>query len=212
MPRPVRPSRPGRARAQSVARQSPQLLLLRVDLKDVKPAVWRRVLVPDRVSLAELHEIIQIAMGWQNCHLHEFNVGGRRFGSRHTDTDPDPELEEGANTALAALSLELGSSFTYTYDFGDDWLHQLTVEGVVPSTGQILPLLCVGGAGACPPEDCGGAHGYADLLAALKNPTTAHHRELIDWIGGRFAPTVVDLGQINLLLVDRPGLGRGRSR
>jgi len=141
--------------------------------------VWRRVLVPSDVTLGDLHEVIQQAMGWDNYHMHVFSMGGQEYGS------PDPELGH-ASDGKARLSQVLtgpGARLRYTYDFGDDWEHDIVVEearAAVP--GETYPS-CVAGKGACPPEDCGGAWGYAGLKEILADPTHEDHQDMLEWLG-----------------------------
>ncbi|HKY40305.1 MAG TPA: plasmid pRiA4b ORF-3 family protein [Polyangiaceae bacterium] len=128
-------------------------------------AIWRTVVVPAEMSLGELHEVLQIALGWQDSHLHDFEVGEIRFGMVDVEDELFAVDEQAA--PLGAVARE-GSSFTYRYDFGDDWEHDVVVESVIANGAQ--GIVCSGGARACPPEDSGGTHGYANLLGVLANP------------------------------------------
>jgi hypothetical protein len=165
----VMPSRqqPGAARIHS----------LKVVLEGTDPPVWRRVLVRSHTTLAQLHDIVQRAMGWQDSHLHEFRVGPATYApSRLSDYGPRPKDESRARLATVAPA---GTRFAYEYDFGDGWEHTIDVEKVIPATnGQVYPC-CVGGARACPPEDCGGWWGYAELLDTLKSGDDEQRDELI---------------------------------
>jgi hypothetical protein len=164
---------------------------LKITLQGIKPPVWRRVLVDSRSHLDHLHEVIQAAFGWWSYHLHEFDIGGERYGV----PDPDdhwetPTVDEGF-IRLDAVATE-GSSFVYLYDFGDGWDHRVTVEKVLPApTDTPLPS-CIGGRRACPPEDCGGPWGYKNLLAVLADPTHPEHRQRAEWIGRPFDPEAFD--------------------
>lgn len=118
------------------------------------PAVWRRLLVPTAIPLDRLHSVIQAAMGWQNYHLHSFTDGRRTYGH------PDPELGFTDDRTVRFGDLDPGT-IGYTYDFGDDWGHEIAVEATgVAEAGERYPR-CIGGEGACPPEDCGGPPGSA---------------------------------------------------
>jgi len=148
---------------------------LKITLKDIKPPIWRRVLVPD-CTLDDLHHIIQIAMGWENYHLYSFKID-------HAELI-DPDLDEGklnmddaTDTMLSDVIAEAKQKFIYTYDFGDDWRHVIVVEKIgQPEPGQKLPL-CLKGSRACPPEDVGGPWGYVEYLAAMADPSHDRHQE-----------------------------------
>jgi hypothetical protein len=175
--------------------RSARALRLRVSLREIEPVIWRAVLVRETISLDRLHHAIQKAMGWTNSHLYDFEIGGRRFTDLETweQFDDDEPPGDARCVTLRNLRLEAGSAFTYLYDFGDDWQHDVVVEGIVPvPTGQRLPC-CVDGARACPPEDCGGPHGYFDLLEALANPAHPEHESSRTWVGGAFDPEKFDL-------------------
>jgi hypothetical protein len=167
------------------------IVQLKVELAQVRPRVWRRVAVPAAVTLAELHEVLQEALGWQNYHLHEFEVDGRRIGV------PDPDWDDGDVLDEATVSLDqiatVGARAQYRYDFGDGWSHDLTVEQIAPAEPGGRYPRCLGGARACPPEDVGGPGGYAELLAALRDPDNPDYAELIEW-AGYFDPAHFDLG------------------
>ncbi len=168
---------------------------LKVTLKGAKPPIWRRLLVPSSITLMQLHEIIQEAMGWYNCHLHEFEIDGICFGPDDLDGwDPQPKNEATAELARLAPA---GSRFTYLYDFGDSWEHVIDVEKVVArEPGQTYPA-CLTGRRACPPEDCGGVWGYAELLQVVADPTHEDHEEMADLLDDDFNPATFDLQAVN---------------
>lgn len=159
---------------------------LKVTLLNTKPPVWRRVLVDSSTTLFELHEVIQAAFGWWNCHLHEFEIDRVQYGTSDPDWDFGPPTVDERTVQLSAVADE-GSSFHYTYDFGDDWRHKVTIEKrVTIEPGTTVPA-CTGGRRACPPEDCGGPWGYQDLVAALAGDTSATDARL-DYVGPNFDP------------------------
>lgn len=143
-------------------------VVLRIELLHTDPLVWRRVLVPGKISLRRLHEVIQRVMGWDDAHLYEFECGGRRYG------EPDPDgmraikgVAPAANTKLYTLVVRLSRrEFHYLYDFGDGWEHRIIVEQSGLKMTNPCPRL-LDGAMACPPEDIGGVGGYEALKAAL---------------------------------------------
>jgi hypothetical protein len=169
------------------------LLELHASLRDIKPVVWRRVRVPADLVLGELHEVLQIAFGWDDSHLHDFEVGGLRFAPLDVEDELLAIDEDGS--PIGAV-VRVGAVFTYRYDFGDDWEHQIKVERIVDRADDTA-IACVGGERACPPEDVGGAQGYANMLAALASPDHPEHLEMRAWVGRRFDPARFDLGAVN---------------
>jgi hypothetical protein len=164
---------------------------LEVTLLDTEPPIWRRVLVEGASTLDHLHEVIQAAFGWWNCHLHEFEVGRTRCGVPDPDEYwGDPPRDE-RRTRLDAI-VGTGSSFRYTYDFGDGWDHRVVVERVLPHDTATTVPACIDGRRACPPEDCGGTWGYRELLEILADPTHSEHQERREWLGRPFDPDAFD--------------------
>lgn len=134
----------------------------------ITPSVWRRLLLPGNTKLEQVHECIQGAFGWQNCHLHEFEIAGKRYGDPDT-AHGDQEIisERGTKSKLKFFDLQVGDKFLYVYDFGDDWRHELEIEAIVPPVPDGYYPDCIAGARACPPEDCGGVPGYLRLVRPL---------------------------------------------
>jgi hypothetical protein len=132
---------------------------LRIELRHIEPPIWRRVLVPAALRLDRLHTVIQEAMGWQDYHLHMFTKDDERYGS----PDPDFPLRNERRHTLRDLAAVEGASFDYEYDFGDSWDHHIVLEKLLEADPDGRYPICVAGARACPPEDCGGPWGYARL-------------------------------------------------
>jgi hypothetical protein len=174
---------------------------LKIELLDVTPTVWRRLIVPETIKLPKLHRVFQTALGWTNSHLHEFIIGGVHY----SDPDPDladelEQLDERHVVLLKALGLD-ARCFDYIYDFGDDWHHVVIIENRLPHPGAAPSLVhCSGGGNACPPEDVGGALRYAEFLAAIADPSHEEHAAFREWSGGRFDPKRFDLDATNLAL------------
>ncbi len=181
--------RAGRLEARGSAYQ------LKVTLDGTKPPVWRRVRVPGSLSLGELHSVIQVAMGWEDDHLHAFTVGGRRFGPGGTDLQVEDEEKITIGEALPRMRARM----LYDYDIGDSWQHEVVVEEI-ERTASAVEIACLAGRRACPPEDCGGIWGYAELCDAMSNPGHERHDELLDWLGYRFDPAAFDRGRVNARL------------
>jgi hypothetical protein len=165
------------------------IVSLKVTLKGTKPPIWRRLLVPGSMTLGGLSDAILIAMGWDGGHLHAFDVDGQHYGDPATTDDV-------ANENRVTLDGVLKSGvrrFGYDYDFGDDWEHIVAVEKTLaPVAGQAYPA-CVDGKRNCPPEDCGGVWGYAELLEILADPSHPEREERLEWLGDDFDPEEFDV-------------------
>ncbi|MGQ0844895.1 MAG: plasmid pRiA4b ORF-3 family protein [Sporichthyaceae bacterium] len=159
-----------------------------VHLHDVHPPVWRRIQMPAAASLADLHRVLQRAMGWTDSHLHQFDVDGNLYGV------PDPDRGEVADETGATLGTfaRPGARFEYAYDFGDGWIHSLTVRQVLSAEAGVRYPRCLDGGRACPPEDVGGPWGYGTFLAAVADPRHEEHQTYARW-SGPFDPERFDL-------------------
>lgn len=180
------------------ARPAPHLLQLRIELAWIKPAIWRRVVVPETITLAKLHQVIQAVMGWHDGHLHEFEIAGERYGVPDPDYDFEPVCSE--KRVRLATALCGAKSFRYVYDFGDDWEHRIKVERRLSPDPLFDTALCLGGANATPPEDVGGAPGYADFVAVMADPEHPEHPNMLEWHGAPFDPAAFDISAVDLRL------------
>lgn len=174
---------------------------LKVTLKWSRPAIWRRIVVPADMRLDRLHDVIQVVMGWTNSHLHQFIVGRAIYG----EPDPDfsgfgTETRDEKRYVVADLAPAAKKKFIYEYDFGDGWQHEVTVEKILSADADFKHPVCLAGANACPPEDCGGIGGYYNLLEALANPKHPDHADLKDWIDGEWDAARFDVEEINAVL------------
>jgi hypothetical protein len=140
-----------------------QTYTLRIQLLEIAPPIFRRITVPGSIPLAKLHKVIQIVMGWENCHLYLFEIGRNRYGEGCSEwSEYDQRVLNAERTALEDVVSRKGARFLYTYDMGDGWDHQITVEAIREDpSGEIR---CLEGQRSCPPEDCGGPFGYQELL------------------------------------------------
>lgn len=152
---------------------------IRIDLKDIKPPVWRRLLVPETYSFHDLHVAILNTMGWSGSHLHEFYVKNPFANGK---ISIDNEKEENIYKWLRR------SKASYIYDFGDMWEHEIKLEKILNRQDDVTYPICTKGKRACPPEDCGGVPGYLELLEIIKNPEHEEYEEMIEWLGGKFDP------------------------
>jgi len=167
---------------------------LKITLDNVKPAVLRRVEVPFDIRLDRLHLVIQAAMGWTNSHLYEIRADDVGWSTPYPDEDWAGDFLDARKAQLDQVLEDVGTrKLVYIYDFGDGWDHTIKIERLVaPEPGVLYPRL-IEAKGHCPPEDCGGPWGYAELLEAIKDPKHERHAELTDWVGGDFSPYVVDV-------------------
>ena len=173
---------------------------LKIVLKDIKPSIWRRFQVAGDIRFSDLSRVIQIVMGWQDAHLHVFQVGEKPIGVPDPEFPSSDEIINEADVRLNQVVKGEKIKFTYEYDFGDGWQHELTVEKVLAGEqGEPLPR-CLAGKRNCPPEDCGGPWGYADLLKALADPGHPEHDEIMTWLDGEFDPEKFDMEELNQLL------------
>lgn len=175
---------------------------LKVALQGAKPPIWRRVLVPGNLTLEQLHKVIQLCMGWTDSHLHQFLIDRTCYCLPNEDDavrTSRPKNE--AKFTLQALEEKILPGFQYIYDYGDDWVHQISVEKVLdPNEGKPYPVL-VAGKRACPPEDIGGIPGYLHLLEVLANPEDEEYQEFVDWLDENFAPDRFGKEEIALINV-----------
>jgi hypothetical protein len=174
---------------------------IRVELRGVtEPSVWRRLEVPAELNLGQLHEVLQDAMGWDNYHLHVFDDGRSEYGSSDSELGHRDEWAVRLSQVLAGVGDKLG----YTYDFGDGWDHDITLEALLPADPGVTGAVCVEGAGACPPEDCGGEGGYQRLKEILADPRAAEHDDMLDWLGldsgDEFDPHLFSTEDVNQIL------------
>jgi hypothetical protein len=176
------------------------LIRLTVTLRDVEPVIWRRLQVPDSLTLRELHEVLQTAMGWLDYHLHLFDIDGVVYGDVDDEFADFDSRQHGDERAMSIGAVaDSKSDFRYDYDFGDGWEHDIHIEAVTEATDPAIPVV-LDGARACPPEDCGGPGGYADLLQVLADPGSSLYEHLRAWAGADFDPEAFDRNAKNELL------------
>ena len=173
---------------------------LRIQLEEVKPTVWRRLLVPGGARLSRIHDMFQAAMGWTNSHLHSFTIGEKLYGTQiDADEWPDPPLDETGSTLFVALAGGV-RRFHYEYDFGDSWGHEVVVEETTFSPLVLKHAVCLDGQNACPPEDVGGVGGYERFLEAIADPIDEEHDDYLVWVGHKFDPAAFSLAATNAAL------------
>jgi hypothetical protein len=176
---------------------APRIARATIELEGVEPPVRRVVDLPLAISLADLHEIVQAAMGWTNSHLYQFVVGETPYGVPDPDwDDPEMPMRDAARAPLADLLAGREGRIAYVYDFGDDWVHRIAITPLdIAEADASYPRL-VEGTGRCPPEDVGGVTGFFEFLAAITDPRSREHREMLRWYGGPFEPADIGEAQI----------------
>jgi len=187
--------RPAKTTKATKGKPADTVYQFKITLLESHPPIWRRIQVQD-CTLDKLHEHIQTAMGWTNSHLHHFRIKDQLYGDPDLMQENFEEMEykDSTTTKVSDLLPRTGRRFRfqYEYDFGDSWYHEVLFEGLVRAEPKVKYPLCLEGARACPPEDCGGIWGYADFVEAIQNPRHERHEELLEWVGGSFDPEKFD--------------------
>ena len=177
------------------------IYLLNVCLDDGERGIHREVLVPETLTLLDLHSVLQIVFGWNESHMHLFNIKGITFSDQLADGRDGDEVER-EDVTLGEMISSVGRKFIYEYDFGDSWTHRITVKKISPDLGdQFLPV-CLSGEKAAPPEDCGGVPGFMNLVEifekrAAKKKLFDDDLNMLEWVGEDYDPHHFDLKQVN---------------
>jgi hypothetical protein len=166
---------------------------VKITLRDVKPLIWRRVQMDD-CCLDELHDIIQICMGWEDEHMYAFVIEGEQYGDLENGADFEYDVQ---SVRLSDLIKRGRTRFRYDYGFGRSWRHSIEIERTLPAEERVFYPRCVKGERACPPEGCGGPHGYPSFLDKIQDPDHAEHEHALEWVGGEFDPEEVNLDETN---------------
>ena len=175
---------------------------IQIALADYSPKIWRRILVQPNLPLSDFHIVIQIVMGWENAHLHQF-IKNKKFYSEMLEDDWD--WDESRNIdyedlKISDLLTNPKDKIDYEYDFGDSWHHDIILEKILPGDSKTKYPVCIDGQLSCPPEDCGGIWGYQNLIEILSNPKHEEYDEYLEWIGGPFKPEYFDKDLANKIL------------
>ncbi|TAV38807.1 plasmid pRiA4b ORF-3 family protein [Rhizobium ruizarguesonis] len=179
--------------------QKPNAVQVRISLDEIKPKIWRRLVLPSDWTLEQLHLAIQAAFNWWNYHLYEFHIGGLRFGDIDTLTDDgfDDNSRVFDFREVRMGDFQVGSSFRYLYDFGDSWRHTVSIEAFATEDTKPKVGRCLDGARARPPEDVGGTSGYERFLEIIADTSDPENQETLQWCGGFFDPEWFDLAVVN---------------
>jgi hypothetical protein len=173
----------------------PQIFQFKIILKNIEPKIWRRFQVKDNITFADMHRIILVVMGWDGSHLHQFVWNKHDYiGSvEHMPGD----VEDERKISINQIFKEIKTKLVYEYDFGDDWEHDLILEEILEDDRKIKYAYCLDGKNNCPPEDCGGPWGFADMMDKLKSADSEEKEELLEWLGDDYDPSFFDLKKIN---------------
>ena len=174
-------SRPKRSTRRPEPRRIDQI---HVALQAIHPTVWRRLWVPDILTLAKLDRVIQAAVAWTHSHLLEFVMAGRRYGIPDDESLDDAPLLDGRKFTVGTVLGESVREFFYVYDFGDPWQHQVNVQDVLLPNPINTGPVCIAGQNAGPPGDVGGVGGCAAFLEAIQNPEHDQRDAMWNWCGG----------------------------
>jgi hypothetical protein len=176
----------------------PPVYELEITLLGIKPPIWRAFVVQGSTNLYQLHKIIQVVMGWDDSHCHDFRFGKIHYGR------PDPSLGDSvrdeAEFTLAEVSRKKGAKFYYEYDFGDCWEHEIKVKKIETNKEYKHPQ-CLDGSRNCPPEDIGGVWRYMDVLESIKNSNRANINDISHLIAEDFDPEEFNIERINKRLM-----------
>ncbi len=171
---------------------------IKANLKDSRPNIWRRILIPSDLLMSDFHYVLQSTMGWFNAHLHQFIYDGEYYTQKLPDNFmmDDFGIDYEGMKVSDFLSREK-DKMVYEYDFGDGWRHDIVLEKITDADPKQYYPVCIKGKMNCPPEDCGGVWGYANMLEILSDPKHEQYEEISEWIGGDFDPNYFNLDEIN---------------
>ncbi len=179
-------------------------LQLKVSLLDIRPAIWRRLLVPATIKLPKLHNVLQLCFDWTNSHLHAFRFEGESYEAAHSadwgaDFPGMNKPHDEKKVRLCDLLHAPDDWLIYEYDFGDSWAHEVLVEKLLPGVAD-RTVTCLAGTRAGPPDDCGSVPGYENLVEAMADPKHPEREELLEWLGGPYDPEAFNLDTLNTKL------------
>ena len=172
------------------------LLVLEIILDHTDPVIWRKIIVPTSYTVNRLHHAIQIAMGWNNSHLFEFNYEDFSIGIIYTDLEDNPNIDAREIT-LQEVNLQIGDELKYTYDFGDNWEHTIKVADNEYSKPITHYPYCITGKLNSPPDDVGGITGFYHFVEVMNNLKHKEFQENLIWYGGFFDPLKFSTAKIN---------------
>ena len=169
------------------------IAVLRIELEDIEPLIWRRVAVRTSLNLESLHRVIQATMGWLDCHLWEFAADEQKYSILlPNDRDWNERIRDAAKIKLSALLSTGVRKIGYVYDMGDNWEHHVIVEKIEAAEAGALYPVFLGGERRCPPEDCGGIPGYYEFLKNIASKNGTKRKAAFEWYGGPYYLDEID--------------------
>jgi len=168
-----------------------KILQFRIILQGARPPIWRQIQISNTCTFWDLHVAIQDAMGWEDSHLHQFEVKNPKTGTPEYMGIPENEGCDECDTLGGWLfkvrdyvcNIKANQKILYLYDFGDHWEHSLQFEGEHSREAGVKYPICLAGERACPPEDVGGIPGYENYLEIMQDPLHEEHDEMLEWRG-----------------------------
>lgn len=189
------------AKAISAAESFNQICTIRIELLGTDPVIWREVEAPTSITLTVLHDIIQITMGWYDSHLWEFIIDKRTFGMKMDEEWGETSNAQASKTRLRDVLGPRSTRIDYMYDFGDSWMHRLTVTRIRQGLPELRYPRYVGGEWNGPPEDCGGIPGFYDTREILTNPDHPDHEDMREHYGD-WDPAKIDERRIAIVFAE----------
>jgi hypothetical protein len=178
------------------AAKSAEIYQFKVTLIGITPPIWRRILVAGAYTLAQFHRVLQVTMGWENYHLYMFRIGGKAYGPPDVDDDGELKLIDAKRMRLSAVLPSVSATLSYVCDYGDNWQHEVLLEGIIMPASDTTYPRCVAGERRCPPENVGGVGGYTKYVEGMADPNHEEHEEVMMW-RGPFDPEEFSAERVN---------------
>jgi hypothetical protein len=175
-------------------------LIIKINIKDIDPPIWRELIIKDDISFQKLHETIQLSFGWTNSHLWQFEIDNRIIVSPQDPDFEDEERDISVENSISELFYVKGQKISYIYDMGDYWEHEIELKKKLNKNEHPQCPYCVNGKRNCPPEDCGGVPGYEELREVLSDTSHPEYEDRVEWLGEIYDFEYFDLKEINAML------------
>ena len=182
--------------------QPPAIFQIKITLAGITPPVWRRLQVPSDLFLHDFHKVIQTAMGWENSHLHQFVKNGRTFGIADDEFENTERFMDYTSIRLIDVLNKENDTLRYIYDFGDTWVHEITLEKQLKAVPSEFYPFCTDGARSCPPEDSGGPAAYMEMVKVFNNPDNPERQGILEWLDEDWNPETFNPDIVNEMLME----------